>query len=111
MDPSRDKPELLKKYVPSFDKSFIGLTGSQDQIDKIASQYKIFHKKVGDEKNYTIDNNNKIKETFKKASSNNYKIIKSYKTLKNLKFIEFPKLGFRELKKISRNKKIWVDIK
>ncbi len=60
LDPSRDKPELLKKYVPSFDKSFIGLTGSQDQIDKIASQYKIFHKKVGDEKNYTIDHSSGI---------------------------------------------------
>jgi NADH dehydrogenase [ubiquinone] 1 alpha subcomplex assembly factor 7 len=54
------------------------------------------------EKNYTIDNNYKIKETFKKASNYNYKIIKSYKTLKNLKFIEFPKLGFQELKRISK---------
>ena len=54
------------------------------------------------EKNYTIDSGFKIKETFKKASNYNYNIIKSYKTLKNLKFIEFPKLGFYELKKISR---------
>ena len=53
------------------------------------------------EKNYSLDKKYKIKQVFKKASSSNIKIIKSYKTLKNLKFIEFPKLGFQELKKIS----------
>ena len=54
------------------------------------------------EKCYSLDNNNKIKEIFKKASCSNIKEIKSYKTLKKLKFIEFPKLGFQELKKISK---------
>jgi len=52
------------------------------------------------EKNYQIDKNLKIKEVFKKASAADIKIIKSYKTLKKLKFIEFPKLGFEEMKKI-----------
>ena len=54
------------------------------------------------EKNYTFDKNFKIKEIFKKASKKIIKIIKSYKTLKKLKFIEFPKLGFQELKKITK---------
>ncbi len=54
------------------------------------------------EKNYTLDKNYKIKEVFKKASKQNVKIIKSYKSLKKLRFIEFPKMGFEELKKISR---------
>ena len=53
------------------------------------------------EKNYTLDKNFKIKQIFKKASASNVKIIKSYKTLKKLKFIEFPKLGFEELKKMT----------
>ena len=52
------------------------------------------------EKNYTLDKNSKIKQIFKKASISDNKIIKSYKTLNKLKFIEFPKLGFKELKKI-----------
>ena len=52
------------------------------------------------EKYYTIKNNYKIFEIFKKASSNDKKLINSYKTLKNLNFIEFPKNGFNELKKI-----------
>ncbi|MEC7136894.1 MAG: SAM-dependent methyltransferase, partial [Pseudomonadota bacterium] len=53
------------------------------------------------EKNYTIDKNNQIKEVFKKISITNRKLIRSYKTLKNLNFIEFPKMGFQELKKMT----------
>ena len=54
------------------------------------------------EKYYILDNNFKIKEIFKKASDSDIKEIKSYKTLRNLNFIEFPKSGFQELKKISQ---------
>ena len=54
------------------------------------------------EKNYILDKDYKIKEIFKKVSTKNAEIIKSFKTLKKLKFIEFPKLGFKELKRISR---------
>ena len=60
LDPERDTIELMKKYVPSFDSSFIGLTGSADNIKKIASQYKIFYQKVGEEKDYTIDHSSAI---------------------------------------------------
>ena len=52
------------------------------------------------EKNYTINQDYKIKEVFKKASDSNVKIIKSFKTLKNLRFVELPKLGLDELTKI-----------
>ena len=54
------------------------------------------------EKNYTLDKNFRIKQIFKKASVSDIRIIKSYKTLKKLKFIEFPKLGFNELNKITK---------
>ena len=52
------------------------------------------------EKYYTLNKNNKIKIIFKKASSKDVANINSYKSLKKLKFIEFPKFGFEELKKI-----------
>tara|TARA_B100000767_G_scaffold273971_1_gene305646 strand:- start:1743 stop:2807 length:1065 start_codon:yes stop_codon:yes gene_type:complete len=52
------------------------------------------------EKHYLLDKNNKIKEVYKKASKKNINLIKSFKTLKNLKFIEFPKLGLDELNKV-----------
>lgn len=52
------------------------------------------------EKSYTIDKNYKITEIFNRASKTDIKILKSYKTLKKLNFIELPKFGFQELKKI-----------
>ena len=52
------------------------------------------------EKNYRIDANYKIKETYEKASKKDVKTIESYNTLKNLNFIEVPDLGLKELKKI-----------
>ena len=62
-------------------------------------QFKISNNSIF-EKCYRLEKNNKIKEIFQKASISDIKIIKSYKALKNLKFIEFPKLGFKELEKI-----------
>jgi NADH dehydrogenase [ubiquinone] 1 alpha subcomplex assembly factor 7 len=52
------------------------------------------------EKYYTLGKNKKIKEVFKKASKKDITNINSYKSLRNLKFIEFPKYGLEELKKI-----------
>ena len=52
------------------------------------------------EKNYRIDANYKIKETYEKASKKDVKTIESYNTFKNLNFIEVPDLGLKELKKI-----------
>ena len=52
------------------------------------------------EKYYTLHEDNEIKEIFKKASKYDVSNINSYKSLRNLKFIEFPKYGFGELKKI-----------
>ena len=54
------------------------------------------------EKKYILDKNYNIKQVFKKTSISNLKIINSYESLKNLKFIEFPKLGFEELRKITK---------
>ena len=54
------------------------------------------------EKNYKLDKNYKIKEVFYKALKNDIKILKSYKSLKKLHFIELPKLGFQELKKMTK---------
>ena len=63
---------------------------------------KQFRKKNGSffEKNYILSKNFDIEETYRKASKINSKMLKSYLSIKDLNFIEFPKLGFRELKKI-----------
>ena len=44
VDPKYDTPEHLNKFVTFFNKDFIGLTGTQQQIDFIASLYQAeFH--------------------------------------------------------------------
>ena len=52
------------------------------------------------EKYYSLNKKNKINEIYKKASKKNILQIKKFRTLDNLKFIEFPKLGLDELKKM-----------
>ena len=68
LDPKRDSIELLEKFIPSFDSSFIGLTGTAADIKKIAGQYKIYYQKVGDDENYTIDHSSAIYLIDKKGS-------------------------------------------
>jgi protein SCO1/2 len=46
LDPARDTPEKLAEYVQHFHPSFVGVTGQQEELDKIASLYGIFYEKV-----------------------------------------------------------------
>ena len=55
VDPQRDTPQVLKQYVAAFDPSFMGLTGSDDQIAKAASSFKAYYKKVDSGKSYTME--------------------------------------------------------
>ncbi len=52
------------------------------------------------EKYYSLNKKNEIDEIYKKASEKDILQIKKFKILKNLKFVEFPKLGLNELKNI-----------
>ena len=45
IDPERDTPERLQKYIPYFNDSFIGLTGSPDEIKKAADAYSVFYER------------------------------------------------------------------
>lgn len=46
LDPERDTPEKLAQYVRQFHPSFIGLTGSKEQLDEVASLYGIYYQKA-----------------------------------------------------------------
>lgn len=46
LDPERDTPEKLSKYVGQFHPSFIGITGTKEQLDEVASLYGIFYQKA-----------------------------------------------------------------
>ena len=39
VDPERDTEERLKSYVPYFNESFIGLSGTREEIDSLAREY------------------------------------------------------------------------
>ena len=52
------------------------------------------------EKCFTLENKENISEVFIKGSNQDRDKVRSFKTLKKLKFIEYPKKGFLELSKI-----------
>lgn len=55
VDPERDTPDLLAQYVPAFHPSFVGLTGSAEQIADVARKYQVVYRKQGEGKDYTVD--------------------------------------------------------
>ena len=46
IDPERDTPQLLKGYVENFGPTFIGLTGTPQQIADVARAYRVYYQKV-----------------------------------------------------------------
>ncbi|CUA81959.1 Cytochrome oxidase Cu insertion factor, SCO1/SenC/PrrC family [Gulbenkiania indica] len=56
VDPARDTPAVLAGYVPGFDARFIGLTGSEAEVRRVAEQFKVVAQKVPAEGGgYTMD--------------------------------------------------------
>lgn len=57
LDPDRDTPEILSKYVPAFDSRFLGLVGDQAATDKVAKEFRVFYQKVPGKQpgSYTMD--------------------------------------------------------
>ncbi len=45
VDPERDTPEKLAEYVTHFDPTFLGITGTEDEVAAVATQYGIFYEK------------------------------------------------------------------
>ena len=57
LDPERDTQEVLTKYVPSFDPTFIGLYGDAATLGEVEKKFKVYaHKQSSAGKSgYTID--------------------------------------------------------
>ncbi len=57
LDPERDTPAVLSKYVPAFDARFIGLYGNLDETRKTTREFKVFFEKVAGQTpgSYTVD--------------------------------------------------------
>ncbi len=57
VDPARDTQELLAKYVPAFNPSFLGLSGDEAATAKVAKDFRIFYQKhkSKDGQRYDVD--------------------------------------------------------
>jgi len=100
VDPKRDTPELLKNYLSFFDKRIVGLTGSQEQIEKVSNQYHVsysYQNNDNDSDKYTVnhtaniyllDKDNNVEKIFIPGTpfAELYKYIDRYlmKEIKNL---------------------------
>jgi len=58
IDPARDTTEVLTRYVKQFSPRLIGLTGSAQEIARIAKEYRVYYEKVKDDsssEDYSMD--------------------------------------------------------
>jgi protein SCO1 len=58
VDPKRDTPDVLQRYLSAFGAGYIGLSGSQEQLEAVWKSYGIFRaeRPFGDNSdNYTVD--------------------------------------------------------
>jgi protein SCO1/2 len=57
VDPERDTRDLLAKYVPAFDPSFLGLYGDAAATARVAKEFKVFYQKAPGKTpdSYTVD--------------------------------------------------------
>jgi protein SCO1/2 len=45
IDPKRDTPSVLKKYMAAFGPGFVGLTGTPDEIERVEKEFHVYAKK------------------------------------------------------------------
>jgi len=56
IDPERDTPEIMNNYVTNVSDRITGITGEPDKVLKMASDFRIYYKKVPtDDGDYTMD--------------------------------------------------------
>lgn len=55
LDPERDTPEVLSKYVPFFNPSFIGLHGDAEATAQAAKVFSVNYQKHSEKTGYSID--------------------------------------------------------
>lgn len=66
-DPVRDTPQALKDFLGHFDPSFLGLTGSPDELQKVWNDYGVTVEQGGEAHStflYVIDPDGNVRETF-----------------------------------------------
>lgn len=60
VDPERDTPEILEKYVEYFGDGITGVTGTVDEIRALTADLGIFFEKSGSGDNYTVNHSTAV---------------------------------------------------
>ncbi|WP_438462272.1 SCO family protein [Marinomonas sp. PE14-40] len=63
LDPERDTPTILSNYVSFFNESFVGVTGTKEQVDKVVQQYGAVYRIVELEDSamgYSVDHSSRL---------------------------------------------------
>ena len=60
VDPERDDPALLKKYLANFDASFVGGSGAPEQLALVRQHYGVVANKVALGDGYAVDHSSSI---------------------------------------------------
>lgn len=62
VDPERDTPERMRKYLTNFDPEIIGLSGERSELEPVWADYGVFQARVegGSEENYLVDHSSRV---------------------------------------------------
>lgn len=60
LDPERDTVKQLASYLPHFHPTFLGMTGTNEEVLQVATQFGIFYEKRGEGLGYTIDHTSTV---------------------------------------------------
>ena len=61
VDPERDKPEVLKDYLNSFENNFVGITGEPEKIYLLSRSWGILSQKIfKDDGEYNVDHSSPV---------------------------------------------------
>lgn len=57
VDPKRDRPELMRQFVPAFHPSFLGLTGDEESLAKVRKDFNVYAaiREGSSPDNYSVD--------------------------------------------------------
>lgn len=57
VDPKRDRPELLRQFVPAFHPTFLGLTGDDEALAKVRKDFNVYAaiREGSSPDNYSVD--------------------------------------------------------
>ena len=62
VDPERDTPERMRKYLTNFDPEIIGLSGERGELEPVWADYGVYQAKAeaGSSENYLVDHSSRV---------------------------------------------------